>query len=124
MLGEDQRVMKVLKIASDVTEQHNKALEQRAVVEALHRSLAVIEFTPTGDVVQANQNFLKTLGYSSDQISGKHHRMFCPDGFNQTNPHFWLELANGEFKSGRFERRNSRGETIWLEATYNPMNVA
>ncbi|SDS33274.1 methyl-accepting chemotaxis sensory transducer with Pas/Pac sensor [Halopseudomonas xinjiangensis] len=121
VLDEAQRVVKVLKIASDVTEQHNTALEQRAVVEALHRSLAVIEFTPTGEVVRANQNFLETLGYSGDQIIGKHHRMFCPDGFNQTNPHFWKELANGEFKSGRFERRNSRGETIWLEATYNPI---
>ncbi len=121
VLGDAQRVVKILKIASDVTEQRNKAVEQQAVVEALHRSLAVIEFTPTGEVIQANRNFLQTLGYSQEQISGKHHRMFCPDEFNQSNPHFWKQLANGEFKSGRFERRNSRGETIWLEATYNPI---
>ena len=115
------RVQKILKMASDVTEQHLQAQRERAVVEALHRSLAVIEFSPSGQIITANRNFLDAVGYSLEQIRGKHHRMFCTDSFYQSNPQFWKELANGHFKSGRFERRDSRGNTLWLEATYNPI---
>lgn len=121
VLGSDGRVQKILKIASDVTDQHVRAQRERAVVEALHRSLAVIEFSPSGEIVTANRNFLDAVGYSLEQIHGKHHRLFCTDSFYQSNPHFWKELASGQFKSGRFERRDSRGNTIWLEATYNPI---
>ncbi|UAW96915.1 PAS domain-containing methyl-accepting chemotaxis protein [Halopseudomonas nanhaiensis] len=121
VLDEDRRVIRILKIANDVTEQHVKAQGQQAIIDALHRSLAVIEFTPAGEIVDANQNFLDTVGYSIEQIRGNHHRMFCPDSFTRSHPDFWKELADGQFKSGRFERRNSRGETIWLEATYNPI---
>ena len=119
--GADGRVFKILKIASDVTGQYTSAQDQRIVVEALHRSLAVIEFTPAGEIITANRNFLDTVGYSLAQIVGKHHRMFCPEALHQSNANFWRELADGQFKSGRFERRNSRGDALWLEATYNPI---
>lgn len=121
VVDRDGRVQRILKTASDVTDQHMRAQRERAVVEALHRSLAVIEFSPSGEIVTANRNFLDAVGYSLEQIRGKHHRMFCTDSFYQSNPHFWKELASGQFKSGRFERRDSRGNTIWLEATYNPI---
>ncbi|MGL6051028.1 MAG: PAS domain-containing protein, partial [Aeromonas salmonicida] len=64
------RVTQVIKIASDVTEHHQRLLSQEAVSKALDRSLAMIEFTPTGEIVTANANFLSCMGYSLSQIKG------------------------------------------------------
>ncbi|MCR3973057.1 MULTISPECIES: PAS domain-containing methyl-accepting chemotaxis protein [Aeromonas] len=114
-------VTKVIKIAADITEHHLQLLSQQAVVTALDRSLAVIEFTPSGDVIAANGNFLHTMGYTLAQVQGKHHRIFCDDQFYRDQPHFWDELGRGQFKSGLFCRQNSHGSKVWLEATYNPI---
>lgn len=114
-------VTKVIKIAADITEHHLQLLSQQAVVTALDRSLAVIEFTPGGEVIAANGNFLHTMGYTLAQVQGKHHRIFCDDQFYRDQPHFWDELGRGQFKSGLFCRQNSHGSKVWLEATYNPI---
>ncbi|MFB2711244.1 methyl-accepting chemotaxis protein [Aeromonas veronii] len=114
-------VTKVIKIAADITEHHLQLLSQQAVVTALDRSLAVIEFTPGGEVIAANGNFLHTMGYTLAQVQGKHHRIFCDDEFYRDQPHFWDELGRGQFKSGLFCRQNSHGSKVWLEATYNPI---
>lgn len=114
------KVYKVAKVAYDVTKEKNSADKQNAVFMALNRSSAVIRFTPDGHVKDANDNFLKATGYRLDEIVGKHHRLFCEDAFYQENPHFWRELAKGEFKSGLFHRRTRQGHDLWLEATYNP----
>ncbi|MBE8737068.1 methyl-accepting chemotaxis protein [Aeromonas veronii] len=114
-------VTKVIKIAADITEHHLQLLSQQAVVTALDRSLAVIEFTPGGEVISANGNFLHTMGYTLAQVQGKHHRIFCDDQFYRDQPHFWDELGRGQFKSGLFCRQNSHGSKVWLEATYNPI---
>ena len=114
-------VTKVIKIAADITEHHLQLLGQQAVVKALDRSLAVIEFTPTGEVLTANGNFLHTMGYTLAQVQGKHHRIFCDDQFYREHPHFWDELGRGQYKSGLFCRQNSHGSKVWLEATYNPI---
>ncbi|EKP0298622.1 methyl-accepting chemotaxis protein [Aeromonas veronii] len=114
-------VTKVIKIAADITEHHLQLLSQQAVVTALDRSLAVIEFTPGGEVIAANGNFLHTMGYTLAQVQGKHHRIFCDDQFYRDLPHFWDELGRGQFKSGLFCRQNSHGSKVWLEATYNPI---
>lgn len=115
------QVLQVLKIAYDVTADQEKLRVNNAMFTALDRSLAVIEFTPDGHILNANENFLKTVGYRLSDISGKHHRIFCPDTFYRENPHFWETLASGQFFSGRFERRHANGQPIWLEATYNPI---
>lgn len=61
------------------------------------------------------------MGYRLDEVVGKHHKFFCDNQFYSENPNFWNELSSGRFKSGLFERRRSNGETVWLEATYNPV---
>lgn len=118
---EDGKVSKIIKIAADVTKMQNDLKNHNALFDALNRSLAVIEFTPDGTVLTANQNFLSVIGYSLDDIAGKHHKMFCKDQFYKENPRFWNSLADGQFQSGIFERKNHLGEPIWLEATYNPV---
>ncbi|MBS4706989.1 PAS domain-containing methyl-accepting chemotaxis protein [Aeromonas caviae] len=115
------RVTRVLKIASDVTEQHQRLGRLEALTEALDRSRAMIEFTPNGDIIHANANFLSVMGYTLGEIAGRHHRIFCDEAFLREQPRFWEELARGQFKSGLFMRHNSRGQAVWLEATYNPI---
>jgi len=121
VVDERGQVIKVIKLATDATAERSKLMEKEAVFTALDKSLAVIEFTPAGDILTANRNFLNVIGYSSEQLHGKHHRLFCTDSFYREHPHFWAELAKGQFKSGQFERINSYGQTVWLEATYNPV---
>ena len=115
------RVTRVLKMASDVTEQHQRLGRLEALTEALDRSRAMIEFTPNGDILHANANFLSVMGYTLSEIAGRHHRIFCDETFLREQPRFWEELARGQFKSGLFMRHNSRGQAVWLEATYNPI---
>lgn len=115
------RVVEIIKIASDATQERQRLDEKMAILEALDNSQAVIEFEPDGTIIRDNSNFLTLMGYSLPQIQNQPHRMLCFDRFYAEHPNFWGELARGEFKTGLFERRNARGESIWLEASYNPI---
>jgi len=99
------------------------ASEMSDVLEALNRSLAVIEFKPDGTVITANQNFLNTLGYSLDEIQGKHHSMFTEPEFaaSQEYADFWQKLRSGEFQAAEFKRLGKGGKEVWIEASYNPI---
>ncbi len=108
-------------IYHDITEHENAYFAGKAVTDALNKSMAVIEFHPDGTIITANENFTATVKYSLADIQGKHHRMFCRDKFYQENPTFWDNLARGNFSSGQFERVDSHGNALWLEATYNPV---
>lgn len=119
--NQDGKVIEIIKIGSDVTQRENELLSLRAVHAAISRSMAEIEFTPNGDILHANENFLRAMGYRLSDIKGRHHRMFCFDNFYQENPNFWQSLKGGTFLSGQFERKTASGETIYLEATYNPV---
>lgn len=121
VLDQQGQVSRVIKIASDITESRKQADRQQAILAALHRSQAVIEFTPDGVILDANDNFLNAVGYQLDQVKGEHHGIFCKPEFYQEHPDFWRELAAGEYKSGQFERLGRDGNAIWLEATYNPI---
>lgn len=115
------KILRVFKVANDVTQKHQSSARERAILEALDSSMAVIEFTPNGDILNANDNFQRTMGYSNAQLMGKHHEMFCPSGFYQTQPNFWRDLSLGKGMQGKFERIDSQGRSVWLEATYNPI---
>lgn len=114
-------VIKVVKVASDVTEQHIRGGEDSDLLNALDRTFAVITFSPSGEVIHANDAFLSTFGYSKDEVITKHHEMFCFDEFYQENPNFWRELKGRRAFSGRFLRKSKLGERIWIQASYNPI---
>jgi len=121
----NSKVERVMKIANNITSTVEKNIEIENILSALDKSLAIIEFTPQGKIITANNNFLHVVGYSLNEIINKEHRIFADEQFYNENPNFWRELENGEFKSGRFPRKNKVGKPIWLEATYNPIfNVA
>lgn len=117
------QVSKIVKIASDVTETVQTMHELNAQAKAVSRSMATIEFDPNGNILLANDNFLQTMGYSTTELEGQHHRIFCSKELSSSEEYrqFWLKLNNGEFLSGTFERVNKQGDKMWLEATYNPI---
>lgn len=112
--------------AMDVTEKVEKASENECFILALLRSTAVIEFDLEGHVLAANSQFLQAMGYNLAQIKGQHHRRFCDPVYASTSEYqaFWEKLNRGEFVAGRFQRVDAAGRTVWLEATYNPVNDA
>lgn len=117
------KVYKVVKFATDITAARMKSAEDEGKIAAISKAQAVIEFSLDGTILTANENFLKTLGYSLSEIQGKHHRMFC-DGHYAGTPEyqqFWAKLNRGEFDSGRYMRKGAGGRTIWIQATYNPI---
>lgn len=93
------------------------------LVEALNRSTALIEFDTHGHVMHANALFLGAMGYSMEEIKGKHHRMFCDpeEVASSSYTRFWERLASGESVSDRFRRISKNGNDVWLEASYNPI---
>lgn len=114
---------KVIKFATDVTADRTRQAEFEGKVRAMDIAQAVIEFNLDGTVITANDNFLKTLGYSLDEIRGKHHRMFCEQDYVASNEYrdFWAKLNRGEFDAGRYKRLGRGGREIWIQATYNPI---
>ncbi|WCE09143.1 PAS domain-containing methyl-accepting chemotaxis protein [Pseudomonas sp. JBR1] len=123
ILDAEGKPYKVVKFASDVTETQLRNSDYEGKVAAIDRSQAIAEFSLDGTVLTANRNFLLALGYQTDEIVGKHHRLFCADDYARSAEYrlFWDKLGRGEFDAGVYKRRNSRGEEIWIQATYNPI---
>lgn len=105
---------------SEITRTVEQAKENEALIQALVRSTAVIEFNLDGTVITANKQFLDAMSYSLGQIAGKHHRLFCPaeEAASPQYESFWKTLNRGEYVADRFKRVDGRGSVIWLEATY------
>ncbi|WP_244528446.1 PAS domain-containing methyl-accepting chemotaxis protein [Tardiphaga sp. OK245] len=95
----------------------------QAQADAISRSQAVIEFKLDGTIVTANENFLKTLGYSLDEIRGKHHSMFVEPTSRDSADYreFWKKLGRGEFQAAQYKRVGKGGREIWIQASYNPV---
>jgi methyl-accepting chemotaxis protein len=95
----------------------------QAQANAISRSQAVIEFNLDGTIVAANENFLKTLGYSLDEIRGKHHSMFVEPAVRDSADYreFWKKLGRGEFQAAQYKRVGKGGREIWIQASYNPV---
>ncbi len=123
ILDIDGKPLKVVKFATDVTPMKLLSSETAGKLDAISRSQAVIEFDMQGNILTANNNFLRTVGYTADEVKGCHHSMFCEEALVQSPAyrHFWADLGEGQFKSARFKRRGKHGAEVWLQATYNPI---
>ncbi|AXT49138.1 MULTISPECIES: methyl-accepting chemotaxis protein [Chromobacterium] len=123
VLSSDGQVCGVVKVASDISEQVHQEQSDQAIRLAISRSMAQIEFDLDGNIQDANENFLNTFGYTLAEIRGKHHRMLCDTDYAASPDYaeFWRQLRQGKFFQGQFKRLSKNGQTIWLEATYNPV---
>ena len=117
------QVVKVVKFATDVTAQTQRAIELDGQIAALNRSQAVIAFRSDGTILDANANFLAAVGYTLDEIQGRHHRMFVEEAEQESPAYrgFWAALARGEYQSAEFRRIAKGGREIFIQATYNPI---
>ena len=117
------RVLKVVKIAADVTASRQQTADYQGQIAAIGKSQAVIEFDLDGTIRAANANFLAALGYTLDEIRGRHHRMFVEADYAASDAYvqFWAKLARGEFDRGQYLRLGKGGREVWIEASYNPI---
>ncbi|MEO0321818.1 MAG: methyl-accepting chemotaxis protein [Myxococcota bacterium] len=97
--------------------------QAQAQLDALDRSMAVITFELDGTIVRANANFLQALGYRSEEIVGRHHRLFVDAAHAASSEYaeFWRVLASGTLHSGEYERRHKDGSSVWIRASYIPL---
>ena len=123
ILDDAGKPFKVVKFATDVSEQKLRNANFEGQIEAIGKSQAVIEFGMDGMVLNANQNFLSTLGYTLAEIKGKHHSMFVPPDERNSEAYreFWASLNRGEFQSGEYRRIGHGGRDVWIQASYNPI---
>lgn len=117
------KIFKVVKYATDITEEKMRSADFEGQIEAIRSTQAVIEFTPDGTIVEANNLFLQTMGYQAHEIVGNKHSLFVtPEERNSPEyQRFWMDLASGLAQTGEFTRKNKAGETIWLSASYTPI---
>ncbi len=113
----------VLWLRSQAKAQEELLADNPARIAAISRSQAVVEFQLDGTIITANDNFLKTLGYSLAEIQGRHHGMFVDDQTRQSAEYreFWDRLARGDYQSGEFHRLCKGGQDVWIQASYNPI---
>jgi methyl-accepting chemotaxis protein len=123
VIGSGGRVIKVVKVAADITEAKLQAAENAGKLEAISRAQAVIEFSLDGKVVAANENFLNALGYRLEEIQGQHHSLFVDPAYARSPEYqeFWAKLRNGEYVAAEFKRIGKGGKEVWIQASYNPI---
>lgn len=114
---------KVVKIATDITQQVKEEAELDGQVAAINRSQAVIHFELDGTITHANKNFLDVVGYSLEEVKGKHHSMFVDAAERSSDAYhqFWERLRNGQFQAAQYRRIGKGGKEVWIEASYNPV---
>lgn len=123
IMGSDGKPFKVVKYATDVTEDKLKYADLLGQIEAIGKAQAVIEFKLDGTVITANQNFLTALGYSLPEIQGKHHSMFVEPAYRDSAEYrnFWEQLRGGHYQAAQYKRIGKGGREVWIEASYNPI---
>ncbi|MFY7876145.1 MAG: PAS domain S-box protein, partial [Pirellula sp.] len=108
---------------TDATAKLKSHTTKDAMFDAFSRSMAMIEFTVDGTILWANDNFLNTIGYTLDEIRGRHHSLFVDPEYRSSSDYrdFWYELGQGIFKVARFKRFGKGGREVYLQAAYSPV---
>jgi methyl-accepting chemotaxis protein len=120
---EQAHIQSEAELSTSLSDQKAQNAEFKGQVDAINTSQAVIEFTMDGVIESANENFLTALGYSLDEIKGKHHSLFLDAAYKNTTEYreFWQILNRGEFLSGEYKRLGKGGKEVWIQASYNPI---
>lgn len=120
---EDGKPVKVIKYASDVTENKLRNVDYEGQIDAIYKSQAVIEFNMDGTIIDANQKFLDAMGYTIDEIRGRHHEMFVDAETRESEAYrdFWRKLNDGVYIQGEYKRVGKGGQAVWIDGSYNPI---
>ncbi|MDG4718431.1 MULTISPECIES: methyl-accepting chemotaxis protein [Thalassospira] len=114
---------KVFKIATDITARKLQAADYAGQIDAISKAQAVIAFDLDGNILDANDNFLATMGYQLSEIQGKHHRIFVAEDYANSKEYkeFWKQLAAGKHLAAEYQRFGKGGKEVWIQASYNPI---
>lgn len=114
---------KYVGVRYDITAQEIARQQMKGIVDAIDRMYATVEFAMDGTVITANENFLKIMGYSLDEIKGQHHRTFCDPAYANTSEYatFWEKLNRKEVDRGVYRCVAKGGREVWLRSSYNPV---
>ena len=120
------RVVRVVKYATDITAQQQRAIEADCVLAAVDHSQAVIEFDLDGTLREANGNFLNAMGYTRAEVVGQHHRMFVEPAYAASAEYreFWEALRRGDYRTAQYRRLAKGGREVFIQATYSPIRDA
>ena len=123
ILDSEGKPVKIIKFATDVTQQKARDVDLASQISAIHQIMAVIEFDLQGNILDANDNFLTAVGYQKHAVVGQHHRMFVSAEMQQSPEYlqFWQQLAQGKTQAGIYQRVAANGKPLWLQASYNPI---
>ena len=123
ILDLDGKPLKVVKFATDVTEQKIQNADYEGQIEAIRKSQGMIEFEMDGTIITANDSFLDMMGYTLDEVQGEHHGIFADEEVRQSTEYkeFWATLNRGEYVTAEFRRLGKGGKDVWLQASYNPI---
>lgn len=123
IMDSDGKPVKVIKFATDVTEQKLRNADYKGQIDAIGKSQAVIEFTLSGEILNANENFLSTMGYRLEDVRGRHHSMFVQSDYGNSSEYkeFWTALGRGEYQAAEYLRIGKGGKQVWIQASYNPI---
>lgn len=123
LLDSQGKTYKIINYLTDVSLEKERNNDFAAQVAAISKAQAVIEFNMDGTVIAANHNFLRALGYTLDEIKGKHHSMFVDEAYRQSAAYkeFWAKLNRGEYDAAEYKRIGKGGREVWIQASYNPI---
>lgn len=123
VFDETGKAYKVVKFATDITEQKKQTANYEGQLAAIRKSMAVIEFDLNGTILTANDNFLNTLGYTLGEVAGQHHRIFVEASYRESSEYrmFWDKLGRGEYDAAQYKRIGKGGKEVWIQASYNPI---
>jgi methyl-accepting chemotaxis protein len=123
VLDKNGKPVKVIKLATDITQKKLHGLRSASEIAAINRAQAMIEFGLDGTIVSANENFLNAMGYTLSEIQGKHHSIFVPqaDRDGAAYREFWAALNRGEYRTGEYKRIGKAGKEVWILGSYNPL---
>ena len=115
--------VKVIKFATDITAAKMAEADNTGQLEAIRKSQAVISFNLDGTIIEANDNFLRALGYELHEVKGRHHSIFVEDSMKNSAEYrqFWEKLGRGEYQAARYKRIGKQGNEVWIQASYNPI---
>jgi len=123
ILGLNGKAFKVVNFATDVTAVKVLSTDLTGQTTAIGKTQSVLEMQMDGTIITANDNFLKILGYSLDEVKGRHHRMFV-ESAEQNSPayaEFWTRLNRGEYQAADYKRITKNGKEVWMQGSYNPI---
>ena len=123
VMNEAGKVIRVVQFASDITEAKLKNAYFEGQIDAINKAQPVVEFDMGGKVLHANDNFLSMMGFSLEEIKGRHHSLFVDEAFKRSIEYsqLWDQLQDGILVNGEFKRVGRGSKEVWVQASYNPI---